>query len=375
MKIIIVGLVVNHHSLYQYLLNILIKEFDDITFITKDEIYNQILFSDNNITVVIDNDRLDKVYKNNLSLINEHDVFISDEYFGSFVRLRNIKFLNVKVLFITHNANRWIERIKMPSMTPVLFLEQLFKNKIKKQVDAFITLGPNVMKFMKMNLAEHKNVFWLPFDVANNSTIEKSVKKKEITILVPGTISNLRRNYKDLLRVIRQYYEKHKDARIKFTFLGRIVDENDSFIANEYRVINETYNDRIKYWEHFIDADEFEREILAADYILSNIYPTIINKGIMETYGITKESGISYVIYKYSKPGIVPSFQNILEGFDNQLITFDKYSDLLTVFEQIEKGDINMKELLHNAFLNTKKFNFLLKKESGKLIKYIKTKE
>ena len=88
-------------------------------------------------------------------------------------------------------------------------------------------------------------------------------------------------------------------------------------------------------------------------------------------YGISKETGISYVLYKYAKPGLVPLFQKILNGFDSQLIKYKSYFDLINIFRQIDNEEYDIRKLKSEAVINMKRFNQLIEKESQIFIQYL----
>ena len=184
-------------------------------------------------------------------------------------------------------------------------------------------------------------------------------------------ISDKRRNYSELLKSLDNYYSKYPYSKINLILLGKLVPKNDNYIEKYYNKINNKYGEKIKYWTCFIDQKEFDKEILNSDIILSNVYPTKKIKGISEMYGISKETGISYVLYKYAKPGLVPLFQKILNGFDSQLIKYKSYFDLINIFRQIDNEEYDIRKLKSEAVINMKRFNQLIEKESQIFIQYL----
>jgi hypothetical protein len=184
-------------------------------------------------------------------------------------------------------------------------------------------------------------------------------------------ISDKRRNYSELLKSLDNYYSKYPYSKINLILLGKLVHTNDNYIEEYCSKINNKYGKKIKYWTCFIDQKEFDKEILNSDIILSNLYPTKKIKGILEMYGISKETGISYVLYKYAKPGLVPLFQKILNGFDSQLIKYKSYFDLIKIFRQIDNEEYDIRKLKSEAVINMKRFNQLIEKESQIFIQYL----
>ena len=97
----------------------------------------------------------------------------------------------------------------------------------------------------------------------------------------------------------------------------------------------------------------------------------IEKQGYNEYYGKTKESGISYLLYKYSKPGIIPNWQITLNNLDNQLIKYSNQTDLKNILIKINRNQINTLKLIKNAELNKFRFNKYIKEETLKFRNYI----
>lgn len=368
-KAVLVGLIVNHHSLYEYVLNILLNHFDEVLFISKSKIADQINTDQKNLNTLIDDNKINLVFHKNIDLINQNNLFITDEYSGGLVRLAKLKLKSTKKILIVHNANRWTSNILNPFNK--YFIDQFFKFKFLKQIDSIVTLEPNVQSHF-LSRRKDKPVFFLPFSTTEEFI--QNVKKepsKLIKILIPGTIDSERRNYKDLLDVFETYISKNQDSNIRLSFLGRIFSDKDQNIGEISDKINLKYGTRIKYWNAFIDQKEFDEEIENADLILSNIYPKIRVQGIPEFYGTSKGTGISYVYYSTAKPGIAPKFQKVMEGFDDQFIRFDSYRDLEQIFMKLDNNEYDIATLKETALRNSQKFNQLINSETRDFIQYI----
>jgi hypothetical protein len=169
-NIILVGLNVNHHTLYDYILKLILKYFAETRFITQTEIFNQINIKNDKLKLTIDDSRFDLVIKNNLKLINTYDILILDEYYGPYFRMSVGDILCKKKVLIVHNANKWTSLLKNPFN--INFIDQIFKINFTKQIDAFITLGPNVKKHF-LERKNNKPVFFLPFDYPFNAHCEQ----------------------------------------------------------------------------------------------------------------------------------------------------------------------------------------------------------
>jgi len=368
-SIVLIGLIENHHSLYEYILNQLFNCFDKICFITKSDIQSEISIKKDHLEIIIDNSRIDKVFKNHLDLINSHEVLITDEYIGLFIRMYTVKLINKKKILIVHNANKWSSIFKPALNYSINFADQFFRKHLSRQFDAYITVSPYIQKYL-LSKRIKKPVYFIPFNFSKE--IKETINNSEqIKILIPGIISANRRNYKELLAEIERFFSKTPISKITFVFLGKIDIRDDGNIAECIDRLNTLYPEKIRYWKSFIGSSMFEEELNNADYILSNVHPKIIKQGFIEVYGVSKESGVSYLIYKHAKPGIVPSNQIILKDMDSQLVKFNSYSELSIIFGMLENNTIDLKELKIAAKKNREMFNVLIDKESKRFIRFI----
>lgn len=369
-NVILVGLEGNHYTLYRGLLLLLSSKFKRITFLTNNIKVQPIEhFVDKNIVTIINEEGgADEVLKRNLKLINSHDILIL-EYYGSYKGFIKFNFKSTKKILIVHNVNKWFQEKFRHDYK--IFLLHFFKNRFFNQFDAYITMGPNIKEYFQ-SIKNDKPVFFFPFDQSSEKIINKEQVKETIDIVLPGTISEDRRNYKDILNVLERYYQDYPKSKIRIKFLGKIFSNNENFVIEISERINKQYGKKIFYWNSFVLVKEFEKQIMTADMVLSNLKIFNNLKDRMEIYGITKESGVSFIIYKYGKIAIVPRFQNILFGFDSQLIRFNSYKDLYEIFRKIENGEIDLKIFKRNASKNKDIFNDIIKKENIKFLKFLR---
>ena len=72
-KIVLIGLIENHQSMYNYILKLLCENFNEVLFLTSDKIRSDININNKNLNFKIDNEkRIDIVYINNMNLINSY---------------------------------------------------------------------------------------------------------------------------------------------------------------------------------------------------------------------------------------------------------------------------------------------------------------
>ena len=370
-KIVFIGLIENHQSMYNYILKLLCENFNEVLFLTSNKIRSDININNKNLNFKIDNEkRIDIVYINNMNLINSFESMITDEYYGLFYRLKKVKFYNKNKYLIIHNVSKWTSYVRNPFLFFKNFLDQFYRKLFLNQFENLITVAPNL--FNELKCKTHKKIFLIPFNFSEFDNNINYKKKDIIRIVIPGLVDSRRRNYIQLLKTIKIFYAKYPNSKIIFDFLGKINKQKEPKIFYEINLINEKFNNKILFYTNFIEDKTFENNIISSDFILSNLKQNIYKQGFKEKYGITKESGVSYIIYKFTKPGIVPKWQKVFNDFENQLVNFDSYSDLIQIFSSIEDDLYDLRLLHKNAIYNHKKFNNNLIKETNIFLNHLK---
>ncbi len=370
-KIVIIGLTGNHHSLYILFSNLLrenIKKQIVLYILEKESKNFAELKLQKDVCVKQVKDSSAKTIKAISKTVTKNDTLIMDEFYGQHKYLIFTRFYAQKKILFIHNANKYYcPRLKYD---PRRIIEGWSKNKFIKRFDSIISMGPNIRDYIK-DIGEQRPIFYFPFDQPQTKTTSIDKKKERIEIVIPGMISQSRRNYIDLLEALELFYCQFPKSIVFFIFLGRVVNKTDDFILKKIDEINSRYGKKIKYFTTFVPLEEFEKSLTSCDFILSNVHVYNNLKDRIEIYGVTKESGVSFTIYKYNKPAIVPESQHILAGFDTQLIKFSKYDELFDIFKRIENGYFDIDKLRKEALINQTRFNEKVTVIKEKIIQYI----
>lgn len=370
-KIILVGLNENHHNLYSNILRNLSDHFGEITLLTTAKILNNINYKSPD--KILGTGRQDVIIKKHINLINAHDILILDEYFGANRRVFNVRFNTQRKIFIIHNPNRWL--YKKLIYQPKYLFDNFFANSFFKQFDTFLTVAPNVKEYLKILLNNEKKVFFLPFDSPDEkcpNNTRSYLYNDQIKIVVPGMITERRRNYFNLLEVIDSYLIKNKYSKVKFIFLGRIDVKKDKELYRLIKKLENKYSDKINFWENYINEDDYNNYLMDCDIILSNNKVIANYNDRVELYGLTKEAGVSFLLYKYCKPAIMPNNQLVFNGFDNQIVRYESYSSLFRIFKKIDSQQIDLDLLSENARNNSLEYQKIVNIEVNNLVTYLK---
>ncbi|KMQ69461.1 hypothetical protein ACM39_03685 [Chryseobacterium sp. FH2] len=154
---------------------------------------------------------------------------------------------------------------------------------------------------------------------------------KSLTIIIPGGVSQKRRDYRHIFKTIK---DLNTSENITFIFLGKALD-------NELKMLEEISsglpeNITVKYFSERVSSEEFESWMQKADVLWCPIQQNTAFFSQQETYGITKMTGNLGDAIKYGKLAvfpqnyssnldfIVPEKENIIEQFHElKKISFD----------------------------------------------------
>ena len=87
-----------------------------------------------------------------------------------------------------------------------------------------------------------------------------------------------------------------------------------------------------------------------------NVYYKDPKHGDVEIYGLTKESGATFLMLKYAIPGIAPREFNFTKSLQGQILRYDGAGGLLSLLNKILSGEIDLKEIKEKSLQNRKIF-------------------
>lgn len=355
--------------MYSNLLKILSKKFSKVYFVCTDDIKNNLELDSSKITYYVNNNpRQELVFKENTHIANKCDYLITDEYYGLFYRVYNITFSCRYKFIILHNINKWTSFLINPLIYPKNFIDLFFRDKFLDQFDYFITNSP-VLSYT-LSKKSSKQIFVIPFNFNNSEKkILKEIKSSKINVLIPGLVDQKRRDYITLLKIFYIYLESNPNSNIQIELLGKL--GNNSKIISLINKVNNKKRNAIIYYTKFIDDKKFNNRIMKSQIIFSNLKKNINKQGINEVYGSTKESGISFIIAKYSKPAIIPKWQKVFSQNENQIINYNRFSDICGIFTEMEFNKGFIRTLKNNAVINKNKISILYRKEELKFENFL----
>jgi hypothetical protein len=277
-----------------------------------------------------------------------------------------------RVFLVVHNIDFWfdlklIKRIKSVILGVVKNYKSLaylikqnftynrYKHQIINQIDSnnggFIVLNANLKNNLRMFVEESK-IRVIPFSVYRDKPIYgKQLNTEMILIIIPGMVSQVRRDYDSLLSLIERLYDNH-NTNIHWEFLGGVAENEGGreIISRANKLIEKGIPLKV-YDKNVVSLGDFDDRMKNADFVLGNLHVSINSRSI---YGKTKDSGTIYTMIKYAKPGILPSSYPNIHQLESSTLTFSDYEDLFKLLVNLNFEFINL--LNYNAKLNSELF-------------------
>lgn len=180
---------------------------------------------------------------------------------------------------------------------------------------------------------------------------DNSINNTKLRICVPGIVSNIRRDYDSLFRVLLLNAEKLK-GKVTVDLLGYIPEE-ELHLLETIKTLQSNGIDMVYYLE-FVFGEKYDRPLSQADIILGNLR---VEKNSSQKYGQTKESGTVYNMVRGAKPGLLPENYPLDEEFHSSSILFKDYDHIGEIILQLVNDSAKIAFLKQQAKINSEQFS------------------
>lgn len=289
---------------------------------------------------------LDQLKTNNYDLIIIGTVH---RYFNVFQTIT--KKYNTSI--IVHNIN-FMNTSKVDLIKSIFKSDIIFRLKLWWKESLFYASKPYQNAKNLLVLDEDLSSGKLKFLPIFYTKIFDKSENKILTIVIPGGVSQKRRNYKKVISIIKNLEELSRNSTLKnklieFVFLGRAMNEELKEIIDLERSL-EYIN--INYFSERVSQADFENWMQKADILWCPIQQETDFFSQKEIYGKTKMTGNLGDAIKFGKWAvfpenysskldfIIPERENIIEQFNelkNTQFDFQKNYNKKLVQEKLEK--------------------------------------
>lgn len=344
----------NHYSLLNILLASLRRLGCKVMLFIPEEMQKHIEVSSSYPVTFIDNRKFtpSQVFRQ----LNQADFRIIDQLY-SMRELISFALTNTRNpnLLIVHDCNSWFKPQKPERM--VNKVKNWLTAKVKNQFRYFAVAGENMHSYLQHQLKIQRSIVvpfrYADFDEARDLSEEPYNPHSKLIVCVPGMVSQ-RRRYESLIENVTVDSLKGK---VELVLLGKPVGKYGEKIIELVKTKNSEGFD-IKFWTAFIPTEIFDAEIKRAHLLFSEFDPQYItDNGQVETYGVSKETGISLLMLNKAKVGLLPAGFQQMKTIVGQTLTYSDLGELPQLLESIYQGEINLTALSRQAIQNAQDMN------------------
>ncbi|SFI72544.1 hypothetical protein SAMN05421638_0841 [Kaistella treverensis] len=222
--------------------------------------------------------------------------------FNTAIIVHNVNFSRISKFQLIQNIFKkdFKYRLKLAFKEDLLFAPQVFKN-----AEKLLVLDQNL---------KSKNMVFLPVFFT-----EKYAKKETniFTIVVPGAVSQARRDYKKILSALSKFSKNNPQRKLKIVFLGKAQDEELLWLQSFEKT--KSKNISIQYFTEKVPQHIFDEWMQKADVLWCPIQRETEFFSNHEIYGETKMSGNIGDAIKFGKVAFFPeNFSSAYEFIKNE---------------------------------------------------------
>jgi hypothetical protein len=209
----------------------------------------------------------------------------------------------------------------------------------------------NVIKEELSNFVSEEKLEVIPFSVFNERTVDKSGNNRLLRICIPGMVSAVRRDYYSVFEALESELDFFRD-KIELILLGKVLsnEEGERVIKRADELISRGL--KITYFNQgFIPFDEFEDQFSRSDIVLGNM--NVFLEKLNSVYGKTKETGFTFTMIRFAKPGICISGYNLMDELKSSVLFYTSPEEFKSIIRDLLLRKGMLAELKNEARKNS----------------------
>ncbi|BDU51416.1 hypothetical protein [Haliovirga abyssi] len=234
---------------------------------------------------------------------------------------------NIKINLTLHNINIFIKCSRK------LKIKRLLRTIIRRiafyRANSYNVYGENLKIYLEKYLMKkniNKPITGIPFSIYENIKCLNDMNNK-IKIIIPGTFDLKRRNYYDIYNLLKNI----KNFKFELILLGRVKkDFEEEILLEKFKKFKE-----VILFEEYVSEEVFDEYMRKADILLAPIIKQIEMDGVLEEYGITKETGVSFAAIRYSLPVILPKEIKVMKEIEKIALVYENFEDLIRIVTKL----------------------------------------
>lgn len=305
--------------------------------------------------------------KRNIDEINSNNYILINSLHRKFYVFNGLNF-TIPIIVRVHNSNYyWSDSIQTKKYSLSKFkllikevykLEFLQRKQFLKKVNFFFFPSESVLKYTLQQYPILKSkAYLLPLNFQNNNL--KISKNNIKTIIIPGKVDPLRKDFGLVNEFIRMLNEKQVDFFIEIVFLG-ITDgaHATNFIEKLKQYTTTKVN--IVHFTNIVPSEVYSSYLQNCDIVLCPIYVQTIFQFSKEIYGKTKVSGGINDAVNFGKWCFVPKHYTVDSMLKKQVLTYDSAVDLYTkIINTLSNGEDAPLQTIDSCYHSDYQCNFV----------------
>lgn len=284
--------------------------------------------------------------------VRDYDLVVLNTAQSNFLFLFVLAVLSKKIVITIHNVNRWFEGFRrslqfrdFDKKVSFLFVCRkfflfFFSRLMLSLCGGVVVNSKNMQRYLNGCYELNKPQVVIPFSLKQRDSDASSTNFYKHKVVYPGQVDCVRKNYDLFLKLAADFPE------IEFVLLGKIdIAKRGRQIVERIQIEGLT---NLKYYSEYVSQEEFSSQLLSASLLFSNINVSYRN----EVYGVSKDTGVSYLMAEYGLPLIVNNDFKNLEGLTAGTIYYgDGYDELKTGFARVVNDELLYSSLRKSIFL------------------------
>jgi hypothetical protein len=262
--------------------------------------------------------------------------------------------LKRKSLLCIHNGNTWFQSYKsfLKFTTSEKYGSKI--EKVKKVITRLLSHTArkillkltNTIAVCSTNMKNHlvgcyavtaKNIMVVPFSMKMKELKEECKVSNHTTVVFPGSVDFNRKKY-DLFIQLAEH-----NPKVTFYLLGKMACCNKGQSLINY-IKNNNINNVI-WFDDYLSQNEFDEVMLKANCLFTEIRVNYRN----EKYGISKDTGVSYLMTEYNLPLLINSEFNNFKFLNFATFHFKDFIELSSAFTMLNKNNIHLQRGISKA--------------------------
>jgi hypothetical protein len=223
-----------------------------------------------------------------------------------------------------HNANVWFKSNVIRKWTDIL--KRYFRFRMKSSASFFVVNSQNMKEYVEDNFHESRPVYVVPFSL-RRSPEARPILSEKLRVVYPGTINKNRKTYDKFIQLAMDFPDD------EFVLLGAASSGSD-VVSRAAQLPN------IKTFEGFLSIEEFNAEIAKAHLLFSEIITDYNGDDMREVYGVTKDSGVSYLMAEFGIPALLNASFHNFKTLNGATVYYEDYDDLFVKYKDLHSAEI-----------------------------------